>query len=181
MNEIVPSLSELGTAFKPDMALLDNVLRTSVVYLTLYVLFRFFFRRESGSLGITNLLVLVLIADGVQNGMSGSYMSVTNALVIGLTLLFWSYILDYLDFRFAVFQRFIKPAPSLLIRDGQLVRRTMRQEMLTRDEIMAELRLNGVERIEDVKEAFVEASGEISVIKKGEGKQQSKGSKRKVP
>lgn len=78
MSEIVPSLQELRNAFTPDTALLDNILRTSIIYLILYFVLRFIYRRESSPIGITNILVLVLLADGVQNGISAEYSSVVN-------------------------------------------------------------------------------------------------------
>jgi uncharacterized membrane protein YcaP (DUF421 family) len=148
---------------------LEDVLRISIVYLSLYILLRYL-RRETGGLGIPDVLLLVLIADALQNGMVGEYSSLTNALIIGTTLIGWSLLLDWLGFRFPRIQRILKPAPRLLIRDGQLLHTLQRQLMLTDDELMGQLRLQGVARVEDVAAAYVESSGQISVLPK-EGRQ----------
>jgi len=164
MDKILPSLSELRQAFTLDLPLLESVLRLSIIYLFLYFLLRFAFRRQTAPVGMTNMLVLVLLADAVQNGMSGEYNSITNALVLGLTLLGWSYLLDWIDYHVPALQNLFKPPPMLLIRNGKVDRAAMRRELLTHSEIMAQLRLQGVRRIEDVREAYVETTGEITVI-----------------
>lgn len=174
MDKILPSLGELRQAFTPDLPLLENVVRISVVYLSLYFVLRFAFRRQTAPVGMTNMLVLVLLADAVQNGMSGEYNSITNALVLGLTLLGWSYLLDWADFHVPALQSLLKPGPMLLIKNGKVDRAAMRRELLTHSEIMAQLRMQGVRRIEDVREAYVETSGEITVLPKeqaGSGEQ----------
>jgi uncharacterized membrane protein YcaP (DUF421 family) len=70
--------------------------RGSTVYLTLFFLLRIVLRRESGGMGITDLLVIVLLADAVQNAMAGDYHSVPDGLLLGATLIFWSFALDWL-------------------------------------------------------------------------------------
>src|SRR5690349_1962201 len=83
-----------GHLFQLDVSALELVLRTSVIYLALLLGLRVVTRREMGSLQLPDLLMLVLLADGVQNGISATYQSVTGALIVGGTLIGWNYLLD---------------------------------------------------------------------------------------
>jgi uncharacterized membrane protein YcaP (DUF421 family) len=147
-----------------DTPLLEIFLRGSITYLFLFVLMRLL-RREPGAIDTADLLVLVLIADAAQNGMAGEYTSITDGLILVSTLLFWSYGLNWLGFRFEVLGRFIHPPPLPLIVDGKEVRRNLKKELLTREELMTQLREQGVDNIADVKRAWMEGDGRISVLK----------------
>lgn len=72
----------------------------SVLHVSLFALLRFVLRREAGSLGITDLLVIVLVADAAQNGMAGEYRSVTDGLLLAATIVGWSHVLNWLAFRY---------------------------------------------------------------------------------
>jgi uncharacterized membrane protein YcaP (DUF421 family) len=161
---ILPDRASLESLLVPDLALLEVFIRTSVVYLFLFFLLRGLVKREAAGIGVADILLLVLLADGVQNGLAGDYTSVTDALVVGTTLVLWSYALNYLSYRFPLVERLVKPQPVVLIRNGRLNRQAARQELLTHDEILAQIRAQGIERIEDVKLAFVEPTGEITAI-----------------
>jgi uncharacterized membrane protein YcaP (DUF421 family) len=164
MSEIVPSLSDLEDMIVPDVALLELALRISAVYLFLLLLFRFVAKREAGALNISNILVVVLVADAVQNGMSNEYTSLTGALVLAAVLIGWSEVVDRLSHRFGVIETIVKARPLVLIRNGRLVTRAADHEHLTKNEIMSQLRSQGVRRIEDVELAFVEPNGEITAL-----------------
>lgn len=146
---------------------LELVLRGSAVYLFVFALFRFVLRRDAGSVSIADILLLVLIADASQNAMAGGYQSLADGAVLVATLAAWNYALDWLSWRFPSARRFIEPPALLLVRDGQLMRRNMRREMVTADEIDAALRKQGVDDIADVKAAHMESDGQISVLRKG--------------
>jgi uncharacterized membrane protein YcaP (DUF421 family) len=148
----------------PSVPIFELVVRGSIVYLALFFGLRFILKREAAALEISDLLVIVLIADAVSNGMSGSYTSVTDALVLAATLVGWNWFLAYLAFRFPAMRWVIRPEPLLLISEGQLLERNVRREYLTHQEIMGQLREQGVERIEDVEKAYMESSGVITVI-----------------
>jgi len=142
----------------------ELVVRVSVVYLFLYFLLRFVLKRESGALGLTDLLVIVLIADAVQNGMAGEYRTILGALVVSTTIVFWDYVLSWLSFRSPRLRRLIRPGPLLLVKNGRPIKRALQSELITEEELMGELRLQGIDRIEDVREAYMEENGQISVI-----------------
>lgn len=150
----------------PDTPLLEIFLRGSIVYLALFFLLRVVLKRESGTLGITDLLVVVLIADAAQNAMADDYTSVPDGILLVATIIFWSYALNWLGYRFPRIQRFVHPEPLPLIRDGRLLHRNMRQELVTEDELRSQLRLQGVEDPAEVKMAYMEGDGRVSVIER---------------
>jgi uncharacterized membrane protein YcaP (DUF421 family) len=100
----------------------------------------------------------------VQNGLADDYHSITDGLLLVITILFWSHTLDWLGFRFPAIQRLIHPHPLPLIKNGQLLRRNMRQELITRDELLEICRTQGIDDLSQVKAAYMEGSGQISVI-----------------
>jgi uncharacterized membrane protein YcaP (DUF421 family) len=150
--------------FVPSTPLLEIFLRGSVMYLGLFALLRLVLKRESGAIGITDLLVVVLLADAAQNGLADDYRSIPDGLLLVATIVFWSWALDWLGFRFPVFQRLVHPKPLLLIRDGRLLRRNLEKELITEGELMSQLRLQGVENLGEVSAAYMEGDGRISVI-----------------
>jgi uncharacterized membrane protein YcaP (DUF421 family) len=168
-----------GQLFTPDTPLLEIVVRGSVVYLALFFLLRIVLRREAGGFGITDLLVIVLIADAVQNAMAGEYNSITDGLLLGATLIFWSYALDWLAYHWGPFGRFMHPPALRLVKDGQLLRANLRRELLTEDDVMAEIRQQGLEDLSHVKAAYLESDGRMSIIP-CEGEQTHKPEKRQA-
>ena len=145
---------------------LETIIRGSVTYLALFFLMRFGLKRESGSVGTADLLMIVIIADAAQNALGGDYKTITDGLILVVTILFWNYTIDWLSYHSEVMRRVLQPKPLLLIKDGQMNRKNMRKELITKEDLLAELRENGVEDIADVKEARMEEDGHVSVIKK---------------
>jgi len=94
---VVPA--DWGAIFAIDTPILEVFVRITVVYFFLVILLRVTLKREAGGTSLRDLLVLVLIADAVQNGMAGDYKSVGDALVIVGTVGFWAYILDWAGYR----------------------------------------------------------------------------------
>jgi len=153
-----------ATTFTPTQPLLETVLRGTILYLALVLLLRVALKRQAGQLGMTDLLVLVLLGDASQNAMAGSYTSVTDGLLLVLTLVFWSYALNWLGYRYRPIAWLLTPRPLPVVRDGRMLRRNMRRELITDDELMSQLRLQGVDDIAGVREASVEGDGRVSVI-----------------
>jgi uncharacterized membrane protein YcaP (DUF421 family) len=152
--------------FFPSTRVAEIFLRGTIVYLFLFFILRIL-RREPGAIGISDLLLIVLIADAAQNAMSSNYKSVTDGIILVSTIAFWNYFLDWISYKFPITQRLLRPAPLPLIKDGRLQRRNMRKEMITEDELMGFLREKGIESVEDVKKSYLEGDGSISVIRKG--------------
>lgn len=99
----------METVFQFQVSALELVIRGTCVYWFLFLLFRFVLRRDSGSLGLADILVIVLIADAAQNGMSGKYDSVPEAIVLVGTLAFWNYFIDWMSFRYSSFRGLPNP------------------------------------------------------------------------
>ncbi|WP_142847213.1 DUF421 domain-containing protein [Telmatospirillum sp. J64-1] len=152
--------------FIPSHAILDIMVRGTFMYLSLFIILRFFLKRQTGEVGIADLLVIVLIADAAQNAMAAEYKSVTEGIVLVGTIVFWNIAVDWLGYTFPRLQWLTRPSPLCLIRNGQLNRRNMRREYITEEELMAELRQQGVSSPEEVQEAYMEGDGRVSVVKK---------------
>ena len=150
--------------FLPDESVLEIVARGSAMYIALFFLLRFIVKREAGTLAITDVLVIVLIADAAQNGMSGSYMSVADGVILVLTILGWSYLFDTLAFHFPLWRRLLRPARVQLISRGVKLERNLASEKITDEELMGELRAHGCDRLDHGRAAYIESDGMISVI-----------------
>lgn len=155
--------------FLPETPLLEIVVRGTATYLALFLLLRLVLKRESGAVGITDLLVVVLIADAAQNAMAGGYTSITDGLLLVGTIVFWAWALNWLGYRFPSIGRLVHPAPLPLVRDGRLLRRNMEKELITEDELMSQFRLQGIEDVAEVKAAHMEGDGCISVVARDGG------------
>src|SRR4029450_2293520 len=108
--------------FLPSVGVAEIFLRGTIVYLFLFFILRIL-RREAGAIGISDLLVVVLIADAAQNAMASEYKSISDGIILVAPLACWDYFLDWLGYRFPSIRRLIRPAPLLLIKDGQMQRR----------------------------------------------------------
>lgn len=153
-------------AFVPTTPILEIILRGTIVYLALFALLRIILKRESGGLGVTDILVIVLIADAAQNAMANGYQSIPEGIILVATIIFWSYALDWLAYHSPRFARLIQPTPLLLIEDGHLLRRNMRRELITEEDLLSSLRHQGIEDASQVQRAYMEADGRISVIRR---------------
>jgi uncharacterized membrane protein YcaP (DUF421 family) len=152
--------------FVPELGLAELVLRGTLMYLALFVILRFLGSRQSGKLGAADLLVLTLIADAAQNALGADYRSVPEGVVLVATIVAWDYVIDWLQYNVPALRPWLEPRPLSLVRDGQMNRKNMRAEMITSEELMAQLREQGIERVEEVKQACLESNGSLSVIKR---------------
>jgi len=149
--------------FLPDTSLVEIFVRGTITYFALFALLRYL-RREAGTVGLSDLLVLVLIADAAQNAMAANYNSLTDGIFLVFTIIAWSYVLNWLGYQVPVIGRFVHPPPLPLIHNGRLIRANMRREFVTQDELMSHLREQGIEDISAVRRAFIEGDGHISVV-----------------
>ena len=144
----------------------EMVIRGTVIYWFIFLLFRFVLRRDIGAIGIADVMLVVLIADAASNGMSGGYDSITDGCVLVATIAGWNYLLDWMSFHFPTIRRLVEPPPLALIRDGKLQRKAMRQELISSSELETKLREHGIEKLDDIKVAYLEDDGEISVLRR---------------
>jgi len=152
-----------GHLFSLETPPLEIIARGTVMYLALFAMLRFLLKRESGTTGVTDLLVIVLIADAAQNGMAGNYTTITDGVLLVAVIIGWSFLLDFIAFHVPAAERIIRPQPLVLIRDGRILYRNLRRELLTEDELLGQLREQGVDNLARVREARMESDGQISV------------------
>ena len=153
-----------NSIFVPDTPFLEIIVRGSVMYLALTILLRIVLKRQTGTLGMTDLLLITLLADASQNAMAGEYRSLPDGIVLVATIIFWNYFFDWLTVKSEWFERLIEPPPLPLVKRGKLLRRNMRRELITEAELLGKLREQGVDDLSKVKLANIESDGQISLI-----------------
>jgi uncharacterized membrane protein YcaP (DUF421 family) len=151
--------------FAPTHSLIEIILRGTIMYFGIFILMRLILKRQTGGISIPDVLLVVLLADAAQNGMAGEYQSITEGLVLVATIIFWNLAIDWLGYHVPFIDRLIRPPPLLLIKDGRVLRRHLRQELVTMDELLSKLREEGVDGPAHVSEAYIEGDGNISVKK----------------
>ncbi|MEJ7686695.1 MAG: YetF domain-containing protein [Variovorax sp.] len=151
--------------FTPTNSLMELVVRGTIMYFVLFGLLRFVMKRQAGGIGTTDVLVIVLLAEVAGNGFAAEYKSVVEGAVLVGTILFWSYTLEWVAHRFAAVERILHAPTLVLIENGKMLRKNMRAELVTKEELMAQLREKGIEDCAQVQRACMEADGMISVIK----------------
>lgn len=150
--------------FVPTVGLAELFVRGTGMYLCILAAMRAL-RRQKGALNTADLLVLIVVADAAQNAMAAQYTSLTEGVVLVATIFFWDYALDALAFRFAFFRKLLNDPPLPLVKDGKLQRKNMRREMLTKDDVMEQLREHGIDDISLVRQCCLESDGHFSVMK----------------
>ena len=161
-------MPDLGSIFALTLHPAEIILRGTAVYWFLFLLLRFVLRRDIGSIGVADVLLLVLLADAAQNAMSGGYASLTDGFILVATIAGWNWLLDLAGYRFPALRRFLEAQPMPLVRNGKLMHRNLRHQMISRSELMAVLREHGLERLDQVKLATMESDGGISIVKNQE-------------
>ena len=145
---------------------LELIIRGTAVYWFLFLLFRFVLRREIGSIGLTDVLFVVVVADAAQNGMAGEYKSITDAFILIATISAWNMLVDWLNMKFPSVRNVLEARPLMLVSNGRILSHNLRKELLTEEELLAKLREEGIENIQAVKFACMESDGKVSVIKR---------------
>ena len=155
----------MSSLFELTLPPVELVVRGTAMYLGLVLTFRFLLRRDVGSLGVPDVLFIVLIADAAQNAMAGEYKSIADGMLLVATLVFWNVALDWLAYHSRTMRKLIEPPSLPLIRNGKWIRRNLKSEWITTDEVLAKLRERGIQRISQVKIAKLEADGELGVVR----------------
>ena len=155
--------------FAPQAPLIETFVRGTLLYLGLVILLRVTPAREAGAVGTPDLLVILLLADAAQNAMAGPHHAVGDGFALLVTILAWSFVLDWAGYRWAVVHRLLRTPPVRLVRDGRILTAGLRREFMTRDELLAQLRKEGIEDVAQVKAAWIEADGSVSVIRRRRG------------
>jgi uncharacterized membrane protein YcaP (DUF421 family) len=146
---------------------MDIVIRAAVIFVFVYLLTRMLGRRELSSLEPFDLILLVLIGDLVQQGVTQSDYSVTGALLAISTIALLTVLVSWTSFRFSRLRPILAGEPIVLIEDGEVIERNLKRQRLTREEIEAEARLEQIDSLEEVRWAILETNGRISFVEKG--------------
>jgi uncharacterized membrane protein YcaP (DUF421 family) len=150
----------------PDLPsdLLGVVIRTVVVYLFLIVALRLAGKREMGQLSVLDLVLILVIANSVQNAMVGSNVTVWGGLIAVVALIATDRALVFVRSRSTRLERWFEGEPTLLVRDGVMLEEAMHREGIDRHELQQALREHGYADVQEVRLAVLEVDGTISVI-----------------
>jgi len=159
---------DIAALFAIHTSPLELMLRGTLMYWFLLLIFRFVLRRDPGALGVVDILFVVIIADASQNAVSGSYETVAEGFVLVGTLAVWNFLLDWASYRWKAVHALIEPPPVPLIKAGRMLMRNLRKEYLTVEDLLAQLRLAGIDDISRVRAASLESDGKLSVLEYGD-------------
>ena len=144
---------------------MDTVIKTAIVYVFLLVLMRLAGRRTLGKINTFDLILVLIIGGTTQRALLGQDYSVTNALLVVTTLIVMDVAFSLIERDSPIFSRIVNGSPLIVVQDGRLLPGRLRKARLTADEILAAARrIHGLDRLEDIKFAILEASGDISII-----------------
>jgi uncharacterized membrane protein YcaP (DUF421 family) len=145
---------------------MDIVLRGIVVFFALFLLMRVIGKRELSKLEPFDLILLIILGDAVQQGLTQDDYSLTGALLAIGTIAVLQVAFSYLNFRVPRLRPLLNGEPVIVVQDGEAIERNLKRERLTLDDIAESARLQGIGSLEDVAWGVLETSGTISFIKK---------------
>ena len=145
---------------------MDIVVRAVVGFAFVFLLARVVGRRELSSMEPFDLLLLVMIGDLVQQGITQNDFSVTGLMLAGGTISLMAMAISYGTFRFPRLRPLLDGEPVILVEDGKLLPKNLGRERITEGELLAQARLEGLDGIDNVRFAVLETNGQISFIRK---------------
>jgi uncharacterized membrane protein YcaP (DUF421 family) len=145
---------------------MDIALRAAVIFAALYLLVRLMGKRELGQMTPFELIVLIVIGDLIQQGVTQNDFSLTGAIIAISTIAFLAMAMSWASFLWPWAERLLEGEPRVIVRDGELLTANLRRNRLTRAEIESEMRLAGIGRMKDVAWAILETRGKISFIQR---------------
>jgi uncharacterized membrane protein YcaP (DUF421 family) len=144
----------------------DLVLRTFFVFAFIFLLTRVIGKRELGSLAPFDLILLIVLGDALQQGLTQDDYSLTGAVIVVGTIAVLQVVVSWASFRFPALRPMLEGEPVVIVEDGKVIERNLKRERLTVDEIAEAARLEQIAHIADVRWAILERSGTISFIPK---------------
>ncbi len=145
---------------------MDIVLRATAMFAIVYLLLRLLGKRELGQMTPFEFVLLVVIGDLIQQGVTHNDFSLTGATLAIATFAFWSVVLGWVVYLKPGWKDALEGKPRVVIRDGELLTDNLARDRITRAEIESEMRLAGIGRIGDVAWAILEPQGKISFIRR---------------
>jgi uncharacterized membrane protein YcaP (DUF421 family) len=145
---------------------MDLVIRAAVAFLFVYLLTRVIGRRELSSMQPFDLIMLVMIGDLVQQGVTQNDFSVTGALLVGATIALMTVAVSYTSFKIPRLRPVLDGEPVIVVEDGKPIERNLRRNRITLEELAAAARQQQITAIEEVRWGVLETNGRISFIVK---------------
>ena len=148
---------------------MDIALRAVVLYFFILLVTRVIGRRELSSLSPFDLILLIVLGDAVQQGLTQDDYSVTGAIIVVSTLASLQVLTSYVSFHSRRARTVLEGLPLVVIQDGKVIDHNLRRERMTKDEVAEEMRMQQIGSFDDVEWAILESNGSISFIKKESG------------
>lgn len=148
---------------------MDIVIRAAVLFVFIWLLTRIVGRRELSTLEPFDLILLIVLGDLIQQGVTQNDLSVTGAVLATGTMGLMTILFSYLSFRFRGLQPLLEGEPIILLERGKPVEKNLRRNRITLAELAAQARLKQIARLDDIEWAVMETSGQISFIPKRSG------------
>jgi uncharacterized membrane protein YcaP (DUF421 family) len=145
---------------------MDIALRGIVLFLFISFVMRIVGRRELSSLGAMDLVLLVVLGDAIQQGLTQDDYSLTGAMVAVSTIAMMQVGLSYATFRFRRLRPALEGEPIIIVQDGQVIEKNLRRDRITVDEVLEEARQQQIGSLDDVAWAVLEPNGQISFLPK---------------
>jgi len=145
---------------------MDISLRAIALFAFILLLTRVMGRRELSSLAPFDMILLIVLGDSIQQGLTQDDYSVTGALIAITTLAIMQRGTSYLSWRFGFVRRILEGEPVVIVQDGKVIESNLRRERLTAAEVCEEARLHQIDSLDRVKWAVLESNGNISFIEK---------------
>jgi uncharacterized membrane protein YcaP (DUF421 family) len=123
-------------------------------------------RRELSSLSPIDLVLLIVLGDAIQQGLTQDDYSVTGAVIAVSTIAAVQVLISYVSFRSKRARRVLEGEPIVIVQDGKLIERNMRRERLTEDEVAEEMRKQQIATVDGVAWGILESDGTMSFISK---------------
>ena len=148
---------------------MDIALRAIVIFVALYVLVRLMGKRELGQMTPFELIVLVVIGDLIQQGVTQNDFSLTGAIIAVSTIALLALLMSWASYLWPWAERVLEGEPRVIVRDGEVLTANLHRSRLTASEIESEMRLAGIGKLNDVAWAILEPRGKISFIQRSNG------------
>ena len=148
---------------------MDIALRAAVLYVFIVFVTRVIGRRELSSLSPFDLILLIVLGDAIQQGLTQDDYSVTGALIAVSTIASLQVLTSWLGFRSDRARRVFEGLPIVLVEDGRIIEKNLKRERMTEDEVAEEMRMQQIASFDEVQWGILETNGSISFVKKGPG------------
>jgi uncharacterized membrane protein YcaP (DUF421 family) len=145
---------------------MDIALRAIALYVFVVFVMRMIGRRELSTLTPFDLVLLIVLGDAIQQGLTQDDYSVTGALIAVSALAIMQVITSYISYRVKPFRKILKGEPIILIEDGKLLNQNLRRERIAADDVAEEMRAQQIATFDQVQWAILESNGTISFIQK---------------